>query len=97
MKKEQAVEKFNEALLDSIDEALSALGEDAKKSIYIYFEIKFFMAKQDIPKKINDFSRGLEELFGSGAQSLELLIMKNLHKKVGCLYVWNGPNGLFQN
>ena len=83
--------KFEEVLQDSIDEALSSLGEAVKTSIYFHLEHKFLIARQDIPFRIEDFSDALEKIFGLGAKHLELLIMKNLYEKVNCLYRWEGP------
>ena len=86
--------KFEEVLQDSIDEALSSLGEAVKTSIYFHLEHKFLIARQDIPFRIEDFSDALEKIFGLGAKRLELLIMKNLYEKVNCLYRWEGPEWL---
>lgn len=85
---------FEEVLQDSIDEALSSLGEAVKTSIYFHLEHKFLIKRQDIPLRIEDFSDALERIFGLGAKHLELLIMKNLNEKVNCLYRWEGPKWL---
>jgi hypothetical protein len=86
--------KFEQILLDSIDEAFSTLGESAKTSIYFYLEKKLLIAKQEIPHRVNDFSDALEQIFGLGARHLEILIMEKLHAKVTCSYKWTGPNWL---
>ena len=94
MDKKYNSKKFEEVLQDSIDEALSSLGEAIKASIYFHLEHKFMIAKQDIPWRIKDFSDALERIFGLGAKHLELLIMKNLYEKVNCSYRWEGPKWL---
>ena len=68
--------------MDAIDEALSSLGESVKQSIYFHIENKF-VAKREIPGNIKEFQGGLEKIFGAGAQFIEILIMKNLHAKIG--------------
>ena len=73
---------FDKLLLEAIDEALSSLGESVKQSIYFHIQNKF-VAKDDIPAHIKDFQGGLEKIFGAGAQFIEILIMKNLHAKIG--------------
>lgn len=73
---------FDDLLLDAIDEALSSLGESVKQSIYFHVENKF-VAKREIPRNIKDFQGGLEKIFGAGAQFIEILIMRNLHAKIG--------------
>ena len=94
MDKKDHSKKFEEVLQDSIDEALSSLGEAVKASIYFHLEHKFLIRRQDIPFRIKDFSDALERIFGLGAKHLELLIMKSLYEKVNCLYRWEGPGWL---
>lgn len=89
--------KFATILLDSIDEALSALGQNVKLSIYFHLETKFSVPKQDIPDRIEDFSNALEQIFGQASRQLEILIMKHLHQKINLNYRWAGPNWLVPN
>lgn len=74
---------FDKLLLSAIDEALSSLGESVKQSIYFHIENKFSVSRSDIPENLNQFQGGLEKIFGTGAQFIEILIMKNLHAKIG--------------
>ncbi len=75
--------KFNELLLSAIDSAFFSLGESVKKSIYFHLEEKFDLKRMQIPNKLKKFQEAMEQIFGSGARFLEILIMKNLHLKVG--------------
>ena len=84
---------FNELLIEAIDEALNSLGESVKQSIYFHIENKF-VPKKDIPDKIQDFQGGLEKIFGAGAQFIEILIMKNLHAKIGITLTVESDNPL---
>jgi hypothetical protein len=86
--------RFEDVLLDSVDEAFSSLGESVKKSIYFHLEHNFLITKQEIPSRIEDFSGALERIFGLGAKHLELLIMEKLYLKVKCSYKWDGPKWL---
>jgi hypothetical protein len=86
--------KFNEILLESIDEALLTLGENAKTSIYFHLATKFAISKQNIPNRIDDFSEALEQIFGLATPQLEILIMKYLNEKIDCSYYWVGPKWL---
>ena len=74
---------FDKILLNAIDEALNSLGESVKQSIYFHIENKFCVARNDIPESLQDFQGGLEKIFGTGAQFIEILIMKNLHSRIG--------------
>ena len=86
--------KFEDVLLESIDEAFSTLGESVKKVIYFHLSEKFKITKRNIPNKINAFSDALEKIFGLGARKLEILIVSKLHEKINCNYEWKGPNWL---
>jgi hypothetical protein len=82
-------EAFEKLLLEAIDEALASLGESAKQSIYFHLEKKFKIAKKDIPNRLEDFTDGLEKIFGLGAHFIEILIMKSLFEKTGQRLEWN--------
>jgi hypothetical protein len=75
-------------LLAAIDEALSSLGESVKTSIYFHLAESFNIKREEIPRRINEFSNGLERIFGMGAKQLEILFMKNLHAKIGVTCEW---------
>jgi hypothetical protein len=74
---------FDRLLLSAIDEALSSLGESVKQSIYFHIENKFSVSRNDIPENLDQFQGGLEKIFGTGARFIEIMIMKNLHAKIG--------------
>jgi hypothetical protein len=75
--------KFEEILLEAIDEGLALLGESSKQTIYFHLEKSFNMHKQDIPHRIEEFTDAIEDIFGAGAKIIEIQIMKCLFKKVG--------------
>jgi hypothetical protein len=73
---------FDKILMDAVDEALLSLGENVETSIYFHLDDLFKIKKQEIPFRINDFSFALAQIFGLGAQSLEIMFMKNLRSKI---------------
>ena len=75
--------EFDNLLLTSIDNAFFSLGESVKKTIYFHLEEKFNLKRGQIPLRLKKFQEALEQIFGSGARFLEILIMKNLYLKVG--------------
>jgi hypothetical protein len=75
--------KFEEVLLEAIDEGLSLLGESSKQAIYFHLEKTFKMNRVDIPYRIEEFTDAIEKIFGTGAKILEIQIMKCLFNKVG--------------
>lgn len=89
---------FDSILMESIDEALTSLGESAKQSIYYHLEDKFKISKKEIPRRIEDFANGIEKIFGLGAHFIEILIMKKLYEKIGRSLEWNeGKELIFVN
>lgn len=74
---------FDELLLSAIDDALLSLGESVKQSIYFHIENKFSVSRNEIPENLEEFQGGLEKIFGTGARFIEILIMKNVHSKIG--------------
>jgi hypothetical protein len=75
--------EFNKLLVSTIDEALNSLGASVRQSIYFHIENKFSVARNEIPENLVEFQGGLEKIFGTGARLIEILIMKNLHSKIG--------------
>ena len=75
--------EFNKLLVSAIDEALNSLGESVKQSIYFHIEHNFKVPRERIPENIGEFQGGLEKIFGAGAPYIEIMIMKNLHSKIG--------------
>ena len=76
-------DEFNLIMLEAVDEALSFLGESAKRAIYYHLEEKFKIRREEIPVKIDDFAEAIEEIFEMGAKIIEMQIMKILYKRVG--------------
>jgi len=75
--------KFEELLLEAIDEGLSLLGETPKQAVYFHLEKTFKIKRLDIPYRIEEFTDAIEKIFGTGAKIIEIQIMKCLFKKVG--------------
>lgn len=86
--KQRQLEDFDGIIIEAIDDALSSLGEDVKKSIYFHLKDLFKIGKQEIPRRLNDFSSALEKIFGLGARHLEIMFMKSLHEKVKVTCKW---------
>lgn len=80
--------KFEKLLLEAIDEAFTSLGNSVKQAIYFHIEHKFKIPKREIPNRINDFTDGLEKIFGAGAKFLEILIMRKIYEKIGKPLQW---------
>jgi len=86
MTKQSSIRRFDQILLESIDESLLSLGENVRTSIYFHLEDLFKIRKQEIPNRLSDFSNALKQIFGLGAKHLEIMFMKRLHAKVEAAY-----------
>jgi hypothetical protein len=75
-------EDFDNLTLKAIDETLSMLGEQPKTAIYSYLKKKYFIDKKEIPQRMGDFSKAIEDLLKMGAVQLEILFMKNLFAQI---------------
>lgn len=80
---------FEKLLLEAVDEGLSSLGDSSKEAIYFHLDKRFNIKKEQIPGKIEAFTTAIENIFGIGANFLEIVIMKRLHRKVGATLEWN--------
>lgn len=85
---------FEKLLLEAVDEGLSSLGDSSKQAIYIHLDRNFDIKKKQIPDKIEAFEDAIESIFGLGASFLEVIIMKQLCKKVGGVLEWKEPANL---
>jgi len=75
-------QKFDQLLIEAIDEVLGSLGESVKNHVYIQLENDFSISKKELPHKIRVFSSFLFRTFGSSANNLEIRFMKTLYKKI---------------
>ncbi|MGA3060419.1 MAG: hypothetical protein ABSD92_08625 [Candidatus Bathyarchaeia archaeon] len=73
---------FNKVLLESIDEAMSSLGNTSKMTLYSNLETKFTIKKKEIPTKLEEFSFALERILGKGAEHFDLLLSESFKKKL---------------
>jgi hypothetical protein len=76
-------------MLNSIDEALSLLGEAPKSAIYFHLEHSFGIKKTDILFHTEEFYDVLERIFGVSTIQLQTLFLRKLRQKMGasCLVV----------
>ncbi|MEM3551763.1 MAG: hypothetical protein QXN87_08715 [Candidatus Bathyarchaeia archaeon] len=83
MKNSGLQKKFSDLFLEAVDETLASLGEPCRQSVYLHLENNFRISREDIPSKIEEFAKAVENIFGFGAKLIEIEIMKRLHAKIG--------------
>jgi len=75
-------QKFDQLLIEAIDEGLSSLGEPIKNHLYIILEDDFSITKDALPQQMEEFSKLLFRFFGLSAYQLEIQFMKKLYAKI---------------
>ncbi len=73
---------YEDALVKSIEEVFSSLGEQVKQAIYRSLQSQYTMPKDQIPNRIDTFAFALENIFSETAKLVELKILENLQHKV---------------
>jgi len=79
-------------ILEAIDESFAIYINSKKFNIFLYLEEEYGLNKQNILNNINKFVDIVENLFGSGAQLIEIKIIELINKKI-CAFAYNPPNG----
>lgn len=69
--------------LNSIDEALSVLGDSAREAVYFYLESDHDLAKEMIPIRAQVFEDAMEMMFKDGAKMILRLVVKKSYIKAG--------------
>jgi hypothetical protein len=79
------VQNFDELLLQSIDEAFSdLLGPSLNGALFHYLESKFFISRESIPSRLQDFVLAVSEIFGVlGALVFARAVAKRFYTKLG--------------
>jgi hypothetical protein len=75
-------------LLEAMDEALTdLLGTRTREAVYDYLERNCLIARNEIPKRMDDFFELLDETFGKGGSTIGKVIAKRLYAKLGWEFV----------
>jgi len=80
------VSGFDKILLESIDEGLLSLSKSVRHLIFYYLEKDFSLKKEDLPRKLEVFSSGLERILGAGGAVVERFVAEKLYSKLGLEY-----------
>jgi len=81
-------EKFDSLLLESIDESVrGVLGEGPLQAMFYSLEKHLGLRREEIPRRLGDFERGLVDLFGRrSAPVIIRIIVRNLSRKLEIPY-----------
>ncbi|MEJ5327357.1 MAG: hypothetical protein WHU54_03800 [Candidatus Bathyarchaeia archaeon] len=81
-KHNQKQKNYENTLIEAIDAAFAQLGPNITKTIYFRMEKTFKIKKQELPHKIQEFTEAIEQIFGAGAELIEIRIIEELHKRI---------------
>lgn len=71
-------------VLQCVDEVLKTLGKKGKQAFIVYLEENLGLKKEEIPRKPELFSRGLNLIFGEqGSDVLETAMVQKLLSRLG--------------
>ena len=78
--------EFEAKLVEAVEEALTEFDVVVKREVLFHLEKRHGIRLGEIPAKIEEFSQGLRDIFGIGAEVLERRIGRKLAEKLGVEY-----------
>jgi len=88
------IQVIEELVLSAIDECFSSFGESCKQAIYVHLKECHNINRAEIPSRIREFARAIEETFGPGSKLIEIEIMKALYRKAEHFKYFPGQENL---
>jgi tRNA(His) 5'-end guanylyltransferase len=74
---------FEKILNEVVDDTLKEIfTEPATEIIYQHLGVNYGLKPEDIAENIDTFKKGLEAFLSSGAQVVESVVIKRLHKRL---------------
>jgi len=71
-------------LLDALDEVLDdLLGKHVRETFYDHMERKYYIGRDDVPRRLGDFLLILERTFGKSGRTIERTLARRLCTKLG--------------
>jgi ribulose kinase len=77
---------FEQLLLSSIDESISNLGESCRALLYTYLAAALSLKREQIPKRFEDFTTAIKDIFKLGSKVIDGLVLKTLCDKLNVDY-----------
>ena len=81
----------NEVLTCAVERGLSALGKSVAQVVFYNIDKRYSLKKRDIVKNPGCFVEALQAIFGSGAETIQKLIIRSICSATGL-----DPNSLGQ-
>lgn len=77
------IHSFAQALLESIDESFSVLGNEPSAAVYQYLVTICSLPRNEIPDRIQDFDAGIKKALGAASKVIERMILRKVFYKLG--------------
>lgn len=79
--------EFPSLLLASLDDVIrEVLGERPLKAVFSSLKRSFHIKREEIPERLDDFQKALEELFGNGAPVITRAVARRLCRRLEIPY-----------
>jgi hypothetical protein len=75
---DEAKSAFDQALIDSVNAALEALGPTVKESIFLLLQRRNSITPNEIPRLVGEFVKALQDVLGPTSRVVEKLIIAGL-------------------
>jgi len=73
----------NEVLMCAVEQGLSTLGQSVAQVILYNIDKRYSLKRRDIVKEPNRFVEALQSIFGSGAETIQKLIIQSICSATG--------------
>lgn len=83
----KASDRLDSAVQEAVHEGLLVLGEIVRTAIYNYFETRYQIKREEIPRRLEAFHKALMGIIGAGAKIIEKLIAKRLYSRLGLSFI----------
>ena len=81
--------RLEDIILAAVECGLSLIGEDFAQVTFYNLDTKYSLDKPEIPRRPERFIRALHDMFGDGAQIIEMFIKRAICREMGL-----NPNAL---
>jgi len=77
------IQGLENVLLAAVEHGLSLIGKDFAQVTFYNLDTRYSLGKQEIPRKPERFIQALHDMFGEGAQIIEMFIKRAICREMG--------------
>lgn len=88
--------EFNDALIESIDETITAiLSRTVVDALYAHLQTVYSISRDEIPYRLDTLLTTLEKIFGTSSQTITKAIARKFYLNLGLEFTGNPSRTLF--